>query len=106
MSTIIASFDDVIDADFKVLTNSLQVPPPQKAPVDYPGQLKQIERQHNPSFYNPGMGAGPQGMGAGPPGPGGPGQYPGSQNFLPGHHPHMNYNMPHVSSNLYVSRYS
>eukprot|EP00116_Pleurobrachia_bachei_P015741 sb/3476003/ len=29
-----------------------QVPPPQKAPMEYPGQLKQIERQQN-QFYNP-----------------------------------------------------
>eukprot|EP00116_Pleurobrachia_bachei_P018102 sb/3478364/ len=28
------------------------VPPPQKAPMEYPGQLKQIERQQN-QFYNP-----------------------------------------------------
>ena len=62
----------------------LQVPPPQKAPMEYPGQLKQIERQHN-HFYNPSIQ-----------------QYPGPQSYMPppGHPGHMynNANMNHVSS--------
>ena len=61
-----------------------QVPPPQKAPMEYPGQLKQIERQHN-HFYNPSLQ-----------------QYPGPQSYMPppGHPGHMynNPNINHVSS--------
>ena len=54
-----------------------QVPPPQKPPLDYPAQQKQIERQQN-HFYNPSMpGGGPGGPGGVPGGPGGPAGMPG-----------------------------